>query len=384
MEKTLIPRSAWGAIYLTHCALHGKKADAEKLETFDLDEVFAFVKRHSMVAMAAWALEGALPAEKLAHWKTARERALRRNILLDTERRHLCGVMEQRGIWYVPLKGSVMKDLYPRMEMRQMTDQDILFDTTHRGEMREYMLSRGYEPKGHDDTHHDIYHKAPVYNIELHHTLFERNCDLRMVEYYQDVKSRMIPDAPGSFGHHFSDEDFYIYMVAHAFKHYSDHGVGLRSFVDVYVYERKKPDLDRDYIERECEKLGMAEYERQCREMSRKLFSAEEPGQLTDEEEAMLKFCCESGTHGSEGGFINHELKQIQNCGEKITLRTKLRYLRRRLFPSAQWMKQKDKRLRKHPWLLPFAWISRLFRGVFRKGKHTVKELHYVMDAEEV
>lgn len=383
MEMKSIPQVAWDLIYLTHCALHGKQADRDRVREMDLKSVFALAHSQSMVAMAAWALDGVLTPEQAAPWKDARERALRRNLMLDMERRHLCSVMEQWGIWYMPLKGSVMKDLYPRMEMRQMTDQDILFDTTHRGKMREYMLARGYEPKGHDDTHHDIYHKAPVYNIELHHTLFELHCDLAMVEYYQDVKQRMIPDAPGSYGHHFSDEDFYIYLVAHAFKHYSDHGVGMRSFVDVFVYESRKPELRWDYVQQEAQKLGMAEYEYQCRQIARKLFAEEKVGELTAEDLDMLWFCCESGTHGSENGFINHELKQLQSGG-KVKFSSKVKYLMRRLFPSAEWMKQKDKRLREHPWLLPFAWVARLFRGVFKKGKHTANELKYVMDSENV
>jgi hypothetical protein len=385
MMTERIPQSVRGAIYLAHCALHGKKAEPERLEGMDLGELFLLAKSHSMEAMAAAALEGVAAPEVWAVWKEARERALRRNLLLTIERQQICAAMERMGIWYVPLKGSVLKDLYPRMEMRQMTDQDILFDTTRREEMREYMLARGYDPKGHHDTHHDIYHKDPVYNMELHHTLFELHCDLRMVEYYKDVKSRLIQDKPGSFGYHFSDEDHYIYMTAHAFKHYSDHGVGLRSFVDVYVYEQKKgTSMDWAYIEAECEKLGMAEYERTCRTIARKLLAGETVGELTMEELEMLRFCTASGTHGTEQGFIGHELRKIQSSGGKVTFGSKVRYLWKRLFPSVEWMKKKDRRLREHPWLIPFAWIARLFRGVFRKGGHTAKELRYVMDTEDV
>lgn len=381
MEKNLLPRMVGTLVYLTHCALHGKKAEARRLDGVDMQRVLLLAQEQSMVAMAAWALDGVLEGEALAPWKEARERALRRNLLLDMERRQICAVMEQKGIWYMPLKGSVMKDLYPKMEMRQMTDQDILFDTSRREEMREFMLARGYDPKGHSDTHHDIYHKDPVYNIELHHTLFEKCCELQLVDYYENVKDRMIPNAPGSFGHHFSDEDFYLYLMAHAYKHYTDHGVGLRSIVDVYVYQQAKPELDWAYVEQESRKLGMAEYEKLCRSVAGKLFGSEVPEPLDEEEYALVKFCCASGTHGSEHGFIDHELQKLGD-GEKIGFGAKVKYLWRRLFPSAQWMKQKDKRLRKHPWLLPFAWIARLFRGVFKEGGHTAKELKYVMDKD--
>jgi hypothetical protein len=185
-------------------------------------------------------------------------------------------------------------------------------------------------------------------------------------------------------GHHFSDEDYYIYMVAHAYKHYMDHGVGLRSLVDVYVYDSKKPNLEWAYIDRECAKLGMDQYEQICRSAARKLFRDNAPETLTDGELEMVEYCTNSGTHGSETGFIRNELKRFGADGKKVTLGQKFRYLWKRLFPSARWMRENDRVARRHPWALPFAWIIRLFRGIFKKGGHTAQELRYVMDTEEV
>ncbi len=381
MNNAGISLCARGLIYLARCAVQGEKPERDKLERLDMQQLRSFAEAHSMVVIAAYALEGCLPEQEFASWKNARDREIRRSLLLSVEGKHLCAVMEQKGIWHMPLKGSIMKDLYPRSDMRQMTDQDILFDSSRREEMREYMLARGYEPKGYHDTHHDIYHKSPVYNIELHHTLFERNCALELVDYYQDVRQRMIPDAPGSYGYHFSDEDFYLYMVAHAYKHYQDHGVGVRSFLDMYIFWREKPELDWAYVRAEAEKMGMAEYERQALDLAQKLFGKERQP-LTQAQKEMLGFCCISGTHGSEKAAIDHELGRAGADGN-TGWRMKLRYLLRRLFPSLEWMKSRNKVLRKHPWLLPFVWIQRLFRGLFKKGKHTSDELRYVMGQDK-
>ena len=48
----------------------------------------------------------------------------------------------------------------------------------------------------------------------------------RMTEYYQDVKSHLILDEGSRYGYHFSDEDFYLYMLAHEYKHFSGSGTG--------------------------------------------------------------------------------------------------------------------------------------------------------------
>lgn len=384
MSNSLINKTALDLIYLTFCALNGVKLDKERLRSMQPVQIYDMAERHSLNALISYAMEGSVIDQAYAPWKKSREQSLRRNILLDTEGRHICKVMDEKGIWHMRLKGSVLKDLYPHMEMRQMTDQDILFDTTHREEMREYMLARGYDPKGHHDTHHDIYHKDPVYNMELHHTLFELHCDLRLVDYYRNVKQeRMIPDGDGTMGFHFSDEDFYIYMVAHAYKHYSDHGAGLRSLVDVYVFDSQKPALDWAYVERECAKLGMDEYEKTCRSAARKLFRDNAPETLTEAEVEMIIFCVDSGTHGNEEGYIRHELKGVGAKG-KLTFGQKMKYFWKRLFPSAKWMRENERLARRHPWLLPVAWITRLFRGIFKRGVHTSKEFRYVMNTEEV
>ena len=61
------------------------------------------------------------------------------------------------------------------------------------------------------------------------------------------------------FEKHLSQEDFYLYVTSHEYKHYSAGGTGLRSVLDTYVYLQKAaPDMD--YVTAEAEKLGMAEF----------------------------------------------------------------------------------------------------------------------------
>ncbi|MBQ9761966.1 MAG: nucleotidyltransferase family protein [Oscillospiraceae bacterium] len=382
MELKGVSREQWGLIYLTRCALRGEDAEPEKLAGLDLQRLLSLAKKHSMNAMAARPLRKVLDPETMLQWKKAMEKAMRKNILLDTERRILCAEMEVRGIWYMPLKGSILKDLYPTMDMRQMSDQDILYDASYREEICRMFLARGYTQEGREDSHHDTYHKEPVYNIEMHHALIEEGDDIHMAKYYRNVKDRLIPDKPGGFGHHFTDEDFYVYMTAHAYRHYVERGIGIRALVDIHVYENKKPNLDWSYIEKECAKLRIDGYEKRSRILSRKLFGSEQIQELDEGDLDLLIYSFDAGTHGSEAGFIDHELKRMQKGG-KISFWTKIRFLFRRLFPSPEWMMQKNKKLRQHPWMIPFAWIGRLFRGAFRRREHTVKELRYIMDTEE-
>lgn len=60
---------------------------------------------------------------------------------------------------YLPLKGIIMKDYYPSVGMRQMSDNDILFDADAWERMEKHMISEGYEAEYVGKGNHDVYHK---------------------------------------------------------------------------------------------------------------------------------------------------------------------------------------------------------------------------------
>ncbi len=109
--------------------------------------------------------------------------------------------------------------------MRQMSDHDILFDAAHAEEVKAIMEGLGYTSKYFGSSNHDCYYKEPVYNFEMHRALFGRRHEVKLQDYYRNVKDRLIQDAGKNYGYHFSPEDFYIFMVAHEYKHYTAYAV---------------------------------------------------------------------------------------------------------------------------------------------------------------
>lgn len=385
MEKAYITRDRQDLIYLIFCALHGQQPDQERIRSMDLDGIYRQARLHTLSALVAVALDRQLEPEQAGRWKEAREKALRKNILLDMESKAICAEMERQRIWHMPLKGSVMKNLYPRLEMREMADQDILFDADFREQMCRFMTERGYQSNRMERDHHDTYSKPPVYNIELHMALLSSDLNLKWIRYYENVRDRLIPNAPGSFGCHFSDEEFYIYMTIHAKKHYDVNGIGLRTLVDVYVFlSQKQAVLDWDYIDRQCAMLEIRDYERQCRALAQKLFGSEEIPELTDRELEMLAYFLDSGSFGTQENQIRNDLRNVLGDGEKLTGWVKFRYFLRRTFPSLRWMQGHFPILGKRPWLLPVMWGYRILRGIFKGGKRMLKELRQVLGAKEV
>lgn len=363
------------AAYLAACALSDQLPEMD--DAVNLEDLYRFCKFHSITSIVAMALEEVWktnPAapEIMQKWRQARDKAIRKNILLNAERVNIIKYLESIGCWYMPLKGSLLQFDYPKFGMRQMGDNDILFDVNFQERIYDYMISNGYEAVYYRKGNHDEYVKKPVYNIEMHKGLFMSSQNPVLSAYYQNVKQRMIKDEENSFGFHLSEADFYIYLVAHAYKHYVYSGIGIRNLLDSYVYLSRHGDhLDWDYISRELKKIGADDFEAECRQLASKLL--ENPCRNPDLSEAdrtALDIYFTSGTFGTEMRTMEKKLRT--GSGGFIG---KMRYLLGRLFPSAAYMIDMEPELEKKRWMLPFAYVRRLFRAVFLRSGDIRREM---------
>ena len=82
----------------------------------------------------------------------------------------------------------------------------------------------------------------------------------------------------------------------------------------------------------------------------------------------MLLYYCDATTYGTVDNRVNNRLHELQENSESITLRTKLKYCRVRLFPGREFCKFVYPFVYKHPWTLPFFWVWRIVdRGIANK-----------------
>lgn len=280
-----------------------------------------------------------------------------------------------------------MQTLYPKFGMREMSDNDILYDLFYQEQLYNFMCNRGYSVETYKSTHHDEYIKSPIYNFEFHHSLFMSSENNKFFNYYLDIKNKLLHVEGGKYEFRFSDEDFYIYNVAHAYKHYSNGGTGLRILTDCYVYLKVKAKiLDIAYIENECKKLGIAEDERICRSLSQKLFSPKskivsEKNNLTKAEKKMLNRIIISGAYGRQDLGIESKLnKIIENEGGINSLKAK--YYFSRIFPSLEIIRDIYPFYYRHKILIPVLWLTRVFKSLTinrSKIKSELKSVDYAV-----
>ena len=392
MQKE-IDKTGEDMLYLITCALHNQTPDKDKVCGMDLAALYRYARRHTLAAITYDALEllgssigdgpRALAKDDtvvsvLTKWKETRDKALRKNLMLDAARKKLFQYMDAEHIWYMPLKGAILKDLYPRQEMRQMADNDILFDATYEAAVKDYFVREGYEVISYAKGNHDVYEKEPVYNFEMHTSLFGEAHNEVWAEYYKDIQSKL-KKSDHHFQYSFTDEDFYIYFIVHAFKHFDGCGTGIRYFVDSYVYQNAK-NLNRSYIERELDKLGVLAFEKTFRSVSMKIFGkGEAVSRLSEEEYSMLCDSMFAGTYGNLQSGVEKKLHKMQGNEDKITNRTKMKYYMSRLFPPMSFIKAYHPLVYRIKIIIPLFIVFRMVRGVLINGEKLMKEAKMVL-----
>ena len=366
-NKKAEPSVVEDLIYLLACAVNSSVPDAERVKGMDLAALYREAKRHMLASAVAFALESAGVQD--AAFADAQAKAVRKMAIMDAEQVQILNRFEEAGIWYLPLKGAVLKTLYPSYGMREMSDRDILVDPARMADVRTIMEGLGFTTEEYGKHHHDCYIKPPVSNFEMHHHLFGGMQGKKINDYYADVKSRLLKDEGNAFGWHFSPEDFYVHMTVHEYKHHVSGGTGLRSLLDTYVY-LKNVDLDMAYVTAEAEKLGIASFERENRELAQALFGGED---LTRTKQNLLHRFVRSGTYGSQEFTAENQLAE----------KGRWRYFLSRLTLPYPVMLEIFPILRKVPVLYPVVWVYRLTAAVVLRGGNVKQQVTSLLTWKE-
>lgn len=371
-EKTIEKKSARDFIYLTSCMLNAGAPDRSRLEAMDLSKVYRLAKRHMLASAIYLSLEQAdclmyMDKELAAEWRMYTDAVIRKNILMNVERKRILDRFESEGIWYALLKGCIIADYYPDFGMREMVDNDILYDAAYQEKVHDIMVERGYRVIEYKVSHHDIYMKDPAYNFEMHKDLVSRPFFPEFNAYFADISSRLIRNTDIECERHFTNEDFYIYFVIHAYKHYEfTGGTGLRTLADTYLLNRL--EMDHGYLEREFQKLGVTKYEQEMAHLAEKIFSEPESiyrsagdTGLTYSERHMLEYILGSGVFGTMNNSVRKKLLRDEG-GNDIRLKTRVTYILHRLYPKGEGYVVQYPFFYKHVWAYVFLPVYRLAR----------------------
>lgn len=352
-----------------------KQADSD----IDYSAVLALAKSHQVYNIIYPVISEAndISQSDKDEWRNYNFSEITRMIVINNERSQIFEQLKNNKIKFMPLKGLIIKSYYPKESMRQMSDNDILFDLSSRDEVAKIMKNRGYKTVATGENSDD-YFKAPYCTFEFHRNLFFEEHDF--CPKFDNLWNRAVKDSDNEYMYHMGLDDVYIYSVCHMYKHFSTAGCGVRFLADNYLFlNEESSNLDWDYINASLEKFGILDYEQKSRKLAFDIFEEKE---LDDKELKLLETYMNHGIYGD--GSIRLT-KQIKNLAENDNIKkAKKKYLMSRLFPSRKKMIADYRILEKKPYLLPALYIYRLIKGLFNL-KETISEVKTVnkVDADK-
>lgn len=309
---------------------------------------------------------GALPEALFARLK----KSFQADVLRDAAQTQMLSVLREQfntaGIDFLLLKGAHLKALYPAPELRFMVDMDILVREKDQPRAQEILLANGFVL--HFDNNKDIvFLKKPFLTVELHRTLFQE--EYRMYPYFLSVWERAA--LVGNHEYKMTDNDLYVYTLAHLAEHYETAGSCFRPVMDLYLMEKKLQNkLDFGYIRQQFETLGISEFAENIRKLGRCMFES------APKDDTLLLM----ENYVTLGPPVKNAAVAAD---EKTGNQSKARRLFSAAFPNFKHMATKYPVLKKLPFLLPFFWIWRLLGYAFTKDKSLVKKRDALINADK-
>lgn len=293
-----------------------------------------------------------VPSEVLKHFENLAYKsiALNHKQLYELEERY--NEFDRNGIDYMPIKGAVIKYLYPKPEMRAMGDADILIKPEQYDEIAHIM--RRAEFKETIESDHEFVWDKNVIHIEFHKRLIP-SYNKDYYAYYGDGWRLAKTDKGSRFK--MSDEDTFVYIFTHFAKHYRDGGIGIRHITDLYVFLSAKPNMNIGYIESELAKLELLDFYNNTVHTFSVWFGTEIGDEMSD---FITDKIFGSGSYGTYKSHVLSSAVKTSNSDRNV----KTKKLFNLIFLPYKSMCKKYPILKKFPMLLPIMWVLRGINAV--------------------
>lgn len=282
------------------------------------------------------------PDESVApRLERARLISLLRSEQIDSTLGDLVAIFSEAAIPHIPLRGALMRTLYPTRELRLCCDVDLLLPREEIAQAARCLVAHGYRRISRDARELTLRSRFGV-TVELHHTIL---CDdmLRPVQQtLADPWDHASPSLNAPYTYRLSDEYFYLMHLSHMARHLYLGGCGLRPFFDLLLLWRKGRVGGEKERRRLLTSAHLADFEEKCLALAR--------GESRSSPD-LFAFILRGGVYGS----LENRMA-LQRTRGKVGFR----YLLRRIFPPFSAMKIKYPLLDRLPILTPLYYPIRI------------------------
>ena len=283
----------------------------------------------------------------------------------------------QAGLKPLVVKGLICRQLYPMPDSRFSGDEDVFSGPDQFKACQKIMLSAGLEPCGTGlDTYEIPFRRegSPLY-IELHKALFPQDSDIfgDCNRFFDSAFERSVEvDVQGAVLYTLCPTDHMLYLIVHAYKHFLHSGFGIRQVCDVILYaNRYGSRIDWTQLLENCRQIHADRFAAAMFRIGSHYFvfdadAAAYPEawrSIEADELPMLEDLLRAGIYGSADMSRKHSSSITLDAvaARKQGKKAKNAVLAS-VFPPLSELQGRYPYLKKHPWLLPAAWCSRIWQ----------------------
>lgn len=367
-------------------ALKNEKVSWDKeLEAQDWMNLFQVAGAHQVLPMIYEAIYDCPAARKAAPqvFLSAKQQTIRA-VMLQTVKTNgfleLFQHLQEAGVQPLVVKGIVCRNLYPKPDYRMSGDEDVLipaeqFEKCHQA-MMEYGMQTS-DPSQDIRTAYEVpYGKpgSPIY-IELHKCLFppESAAYGDLNQFFEGVHERTIKlSIDGKMVATMGYTDHLFYLICHAFKHFLHSGFGIRQVCDIILFANAYgAEIDWSKILEQCRKIHADLFTAALFQIGQKYLTfdpasacyPEEWQKIQVDESMMLDDLLDAGIYGDGTMSRKHSSNITLNAVSAQKQGKKSAHsVLKTLFPPVKNMVGRYSYLKKHPCLLPIAWINRIWK----------------------
>ena len=212
-----------------------------------------------------------------------------------------------------------------------------------------------------------IFTKKPSLTVELHQMLFVE--DYFMHDYFENVWQKA--ESIGNHEYKMSNNDLYVYTLAHLAEHYLEAGSCFRPTMDLFLMEKELGDkLNFTYINEQFMEIGIEKFAEKIRRLYNCMFA---DGEYDDDLITMENYI-----------VLGAPVKNAEESARAAaTKKSKAQRILETAFPDFSHMKTRYPILKKLPFLLPILWIIRIINYVFTKNEKLVSKREQLKNSDQ-
>ena len=274
--------------------------------------------------------------------------------------------LRKAGLHPIVVKGQLCSRLYPLKDHRISADDDLYIPDAEFMTCHEQLLANGLTtdtPADELATADEVsYTKngSPLY-IELHRHLFDSAEDAHdeLNYFFTDINPVEMDGFLAMPPH-----EHLLYLLLHAYKHFVRSGIGLRQFCDIGLWARAyHAKIDWQRLHEQCESVHAATFAAAAFRITRDYlgieFDLHAPWSDAVDVEPLLHDSLCGGVYGSNDLTRLHSSTVTLNAVKASRTGGKSSVLRS-VFPKREYLERSYPYLKKHPYLLPVAWVQRI------------------------